>query len=215
MRTSLASALVCAVMFAALASGAPIVIVSNLGETPAGIDVGGLNVGAQSFTTGGTAVILQDVVLDLLGSGGAVDVSLFSDNSGLPGSSLLSLGALTPTGSGFGDYTATGTYALAAASTYWVVVDYLGAPSWGWTASTAYTGTGTLDALTNSYDGGTIWNPPYPDNPYLLEVNATATPEPSGLVLISIGIGVMLFVKRRVGIRLSLEEVRRTTKTAR
>jgi hypothetical protein len=201
MRTSLASALVCVAMFAALASGAPIVIVSNLGETPAGIDVGGLNVGAQSFTTGGTAVILQDVVLDLLGSGGAVDVSLFSDNSGLPGSSLLSLGTLTPTGSGFGDYTATGTYALAAASTYWVVVDYLGAPSWGWTASSAYTGTGTLDALTNSYDGGTTWNPtfpstpPYPDNPYLLEVDATA-PEPSGLVLTLIGIGVMLLVKR-------------------
>jgi hypothetical protein len=206
MITSRALALGCMVMFAALAaSGTPIVIVSNLTATPAGVDASSLNVGAQSFTTGGTAATLQDVVLDLLGSG-AVDVSLFSDNSGLPGSSLLSLGTLTPTGSGFGDYTATGTYALAADSTYWVVVDYLGAPSWGWTYSTAYTGTGTLGTLTNSVNGGTTWNPafpstpPYPSNPYLLEVAATATPEPGTSTLLVIGIGflgLMMVTRKR------------------
>jgi hypothetical protein len=203
MTTSRATALGCILMFAGLAaSGTPIVIVSNLAAPPAGLDIGGLNAGAQSFTTGGTAATLQDIELDLLGSGGAVDVSLFSDNSGLPGSSLLSLGTLTPTGSGYGDYNATGTYALAADSTYWVVVDYLGTPSWGWTDSTAYIGTGTLGTLTNSYDGGTTWNPafpptpPYPSNPYILKVDAAATPEPSDLVLILTGIGAVLLVRR-------------------
>lgn len=196
MTTSRAVALACMVMFGALAVyGGPIVIVSNLSDTPAGVD-GGLNAAAQSFTMGGTAATLQDVVLDLLGSGDAVNVFLFSNSSGLPGSSLLSLGTLTPTGSGYADYTATGTYALAAGSTYWVVVDYLGSPSWGWTNSLAYTGTGTLGAYTNSPDGGTTWRGPYSTEPYLLEVDATGTPEPSGLVLMLMGIGAMLLVKR-------------------
>jgi hypothetical protein len=129
------------------------VIVSNLSQTPVGVD-SGLNAAAQSFTTGGTPGTLSDVVLELLSSGGAVSLSLFSDSSGLPGSSLLSLGTLTPTGSGFAPYTAAGSYALAADTTYWVVVDYLGAPSWGYTDGGAYTGTGTLGSFTNSSDGG-------------------------------------------------------------
>jgi hypothetical protein len=185
--------------------GGTVAIVDNLTDTPAGVDTG-LNAAAQAFTTGGTAETLQDVVLELLGNedeGGAVDVSLFSDSSGLPGSSLLSLGELTPTGSGYADYTATGTYALAADSTYWVVVDYLGSPGWGFTASAAYTGTGTLGSFTNSSNGGTTWLGPYSPTevdfePYLLEVDAatTATPEPSGLVLMLMGIGAMVLIKR-------------------
>jgi hypothetical protein len=192
-------------MFASLSVyGGTVVIVGNLTDTPAGVDAETLTAAAQAFTTGGTAETLQDVVLELLGADneGAVDVSLFSDSSGLPGSSLLSLGELTPTGSGYADYTATGTYALAADSTYWVVVDYLGSPSWGFTASAAYTGTGTLGSLANSTNGGTTWLGPFAptaDNePYLLEVDAatTATPEPSGLVLMLMGIGAMLLIKR-------------------
>jgi hypothetical protein len=206
--TSRVAALAGMVLFAALAvNGAPILIVSNLTETPAGVD-GDVNAEGQSFITGGTATTLQDVVLELLGGNGAVDVALFSDNSGLPGSSLLSLGTLTPTGSGYADYTAAGTYALAADTTYWVVANDLGSSSWGFTASAAYSGTGTLGSLTNSQDGGADWLGPYAptaeNEPYLLEVDAgttTATPEPSGLVLMLTGIGAMLFIKARVGIR--------------
>ena len=61
------------------------VIVSNLSETPVTVDTANQNAAALSFTTRGTPETLADVVLKLLGSGGAVDVSLFSNNSGLPG----------------------------------------------------------------------------------------------------------------------------------
>jgi hypothetical protein len=193
-----------------LAVGAPSVradgvVVSNLTQTAVGVDFYPVNAAAQSFTTGGTAETLSGVTLALLGGAGAVDVSLFADSSGLPGSSLLSLGTLTPTGGGFADYTATGSFALAADTTYWVVVDYLGAQSWGYTDTTASTGTGILGAWSSSVDGGATWTGPYnlADDPfpYLLAVGAT-TPEPSGLVLLLAGIGAMLLFQRR-GIRRS------------
>jgi hypothetical protein len=168
----LASAFGVAIGFAAVNACADTVI-SNLSQTPAGVDGVGLNAAAQAFTTGGTPGTLDDVVLELLGTGGAVGVSLFSDRSGLPGSSLLSFGTLTPTGSGFAPYTAAGSYALAADTTYWVVVDYLGVPSWGFTDSSSFTGTGTLGSFTNSLDGGATWDGPFtPEEggfePYLL-----------------------------------------------
>ena len=198
------ASLACLALLSALALyGGPVVIVDDLTDTTAGVD-GGLTAAGQSFTVGATPETLQDIVLDLLGNAGAVDISLFSNNGGLPGSSLLSLGTLTPSGSGYADYTAEGTYALAANTTYWVVVDYLGAPSWGYTDSSAFTGTGAMNAFTNSMDGGTTWrgsfDPTEDFEPYQLEVDATtaAAPEPSSFVWMLMGIGAMLVVVKKL-----------------
>ena len=120
---------------------------------------------------------------------------------------MLSLGKLTPTGSGFANYTATGGYKLAGNTMYWVVVDYLGAPSWGWTDSASFTGTGMLGGFTNSFVDRD-WRVPQPPGfqPYLFEVDAapTATAEPSGLVLLLTGIGVILLIKARRPLRILL-----------
>lgn len=184
--------------------GGPVVMFDNLTDVPAGVDGDFADAAAQAFTTGGAATTLQDVVLELLGNEGAVDVSLFSNSGGLPGASLLNLGTLMPTGAGYADYTAPGAYALAADTTYWVVVDYLGAPSWGYTDGSGFTGSGGVGAFTNTSSGATSWFGPYGPSiedfePYLLEVDATtaAAPEPSSLVWILAGIGAMLVILKK------------------
>ncbi len=204
MRISRVAIPICLAMVASMAAYGD-VILSNLAQSPFGTD-SGLDAGAESFIVGDTTETLTDVTLELLGTGGSVDVSLFNDNSsGLPGSSLLNLGDLTPSGSGYADYTVTGTYTLEADTTYWVVVDYLGTPSWGFTLGTGFTGTGTLGDFANSDNGGASWNGPFPpeQGPYLLEVDGSPiTPEPSALVLTAIGLGALLLVKRAVGFAL-------------
>ena len=105
-------------------------------------------------------------------------------------------------GTGFGTYTATGTYSLAASATYWVVVSYLGAPSWEFTNGGVFTGTGTLGAFSNSSNSGANWDGPFAASlqPYLFEVDATTAttaPEPTTVAMMLVGLGGMLTVKRR------------------
>jgi len=200
---------------AMMAQAASVVIVDNLSQPPVGTDVG-LNAAAQQFIVGGTSLTLQDVTLDLIGIPGevaSVDVSLFSDDSGLPGTSLLSLGELTPSGTGFADYTASGTYSLAADTPYWIVVDYLGVPSWGYTNDNTYSGTGTLGTFANSDNGGTSWNGPYDDQPYILEVTGTTgtspVPEPSSVILLSAMLLAFAFAARKCNARAKVRPLER------
>ena len=96
------------------------IIVTNLSNSPAGMDGSYLNATAQSFTTGGLDQDLQSVTLKMKGEAGSIDVFLFSDSAGLPGISLLHLGNLTPVGSGFADHTlmAPSSFPLAANTMY-------------------------------------------------------------------------------------------------
>lgn len=177
-------------------------IVDNLSQPPLGTDVG-LNTAAQQFIVGSTPLTLQDVTLDLIGIPGevdSVDVYLFSNASGLPGTNLLSLGELTPSGSGYADYTSPGTYSLAADTPYWIVVDYLGLPSWGFTGDYTYSGTGTLGPFVNSENGGESWRGPFDTEPYILEVTGTTgtspVPEPVPTLLLLVGLASIVIAQR-------------------
>jgi hypothetical protein len=179
-------------------------IVNSLDNVVSGTDYYDNTIGAQSFTTGSQAQVLQSVTLDLVGGTGTDTVSLYNNGAGIPGTLALGLGTVTPNVAGDSLYTlnAPSTFTLAADTTYWVTVQYAYTATmtqtgpWTWTDGNpnyTITGSGTMGAYA-TYSGST-WTPSAlgPDNgPYLLSVNSV--PEPSTLVLATVavlfGIGV-------------------------
>jgi hypothetical protein len=153
---------------------------------------------SNSFTTGSSATMLHDFTLSLGGSeiGSGFTAALYTNNSGVPGSLLLTLsGNSAP--SGVGLFTYTGTYTLSPTTTYWAVftvphagpdtrfqVDTVGTPNQtgdaGWSIGDAgyerYGFNGVLGAWSASY------------NPAQFAVNTSAVPEPSSLVLAAVGL---------------------------
>ena len=192
--SALARALLAVVVAGAAGRDQAETVVTNLANAPFSVDAAPRNAAAQSFTTGGLAEDLQSVTLKLLGGAGSIDVSVFSNNAGLPGTSLLHLGTLTPAGVGFADYTliAPSGFTLAANTTYWVEGNYIGSPDWAYTNDQTFSGSGKLGNFTNSSDGGATWNGPYSDAPYQFQVDAgpAAVPEPATLVLALSGIAL-------------------------
>ena len=123
-------------VLAAVALAAPaqaqtsVELVSNFSETES--SAGGLNSfdQAQAFTTGTNTggYKLTSISLDLSGQGGgggSIAVSIHSDSSGNPGTSLGTLGTHTASG-GVRTFSSTTGIDLAASRTYFVVVDVTG-----------------------------------------------------------------------------------------
>ena len=159
-------------------AGPNTVVVSNLSDTPAGTDTNtAITTVAQEFTTGSVALNLQSVALDCSGTGGQMSFSLYTNNSGQPGSSLLSLGTITPSGSGDANYKlTTSAFPLAANTAYWVVGNYLGTASWAFTSSTSFSGAGTLGSFAHSTNNGTSWTTfTIANGPYMVAVDATTS----------------------------------------
>ena len=144
------------------------IIVTNLANSPAGVDGSVLNAAAQSFTTGGLDQDLQSVTLKLKGEAGSIDVFLFSDSAGLPGTSLLHLGSHAPVGSGFADHTlmAPSSFTPAANMTYWAEGNHIGCPDWAYTLDKTSSNSGTLGNLTNSHVSSTSKGRPASDQPW-------------------------------------------------
>ena len=200
--SALARALLAVVVAGAAGRAQAETVVTNLANAPFNVDAPPRNAAAQSFTTGGLAEDLQSVTLKLLGGAGSIDVSVFSNNAGLPGTSLLHLGTLTPVGGGFADYTliAPSGFTLAANTTYWVEGNYIGSQDWAYTNDMTFSGSGKLGDQTQSTDGGATWLGPFPIEPYQLQVTAAAAvPEPATLVLALSGIALvgLDFARRR------------------
>ena len=174
-------------------------IVSNLSQTTA--QGNGSTLTAQSFAVGGVSQTLGSVTLRLE-NGESVDetvtVHLFSDNSGVPGSSLLTIGSLTiPAGSGFADHTLSApAFTLQANTTFWLEAESGTSGlnvQWALTDSTTTTGPGTLGswAVATSPPSWT----PLSSGRLQLEVDSaqvTGVPEPSGLALLALGAAGLL-----------------------
>ena len=165
----------------------------------------------QSFTVGGSSATLSSVVLSMdtdntVIPSGNFFVSLY-DATGAgsnPGADLLTLsGSANPATAG--NYTYTGSYLLAADTTYYIVAGVSsGTGAYEWAAHDSLDN-GTIGYSTYLGAGWNLDNTPvgavYTDSTFNMQVNAdiTPAPEPSELGLVSCGAlaGLVCIVERR------------------
>jgi len=182
--------------------------VSSLGTTnPIFVGLGANYLMAQPFETGpASSVYTLDSVQMLMlvtgtSSGYNLQVSLYSDNGGEPGSNLTALNGSDPTSSGVCTYTASGV-ALAPSTTYWILVTsglvQNGFPVflWGATQSTNYVSSNGwgLGAPLYSTDSVNWQAAPY----YAGQIAIRGTvPEPPPCVLLGLGLAMILFRRRK------------------
>jgi hypothetical protein len=171
---------------------------------------------AQQFQTGPTQTTTLDGVFVSLGyldpgTNGTFDITarLVADQNNLPTGSVLT--TFTHTGvltSGFGvvRFDPTSAVTLQPGTKYWVILggtytnptafDDWGSVSIQYTYSTGHTGPGEFGFYNDSYNGGSSWNlnPTLGEGlnePFLMSINV---PEPSSLVLGTIGLSCILLV---------------------
>lgn len=204
--------LVAALAMAASGLAAPVTLYDSL----VGFDADGFS-GASStgwlanqFLTDNDVYKIDNVVINLAGTPSAaaanVRLDLYSDSASVPGSLL---GTLTTPGSlaaGDNTFLGSGVGALAANTTYWLVLRVAGSGSLDWNYTFgAPSGPGASDITSYSNNGGAGWFPPTPGAPYMMTVNVAPVPEPStyamGLAGASALVGptVMRRIRRRLG----------------
>jgi hypothetical protein len=164
----------------------------------------------QSFTVGGSSATLTSVVLTMTNdntsvTGGNFFVSLYDATGAgsIPGASLLTLsGSANPATAG--NYTYTGSYLLAANTTYYIVAGVSsGNAVYEWAAH-AGEDVGTI-GYSDSFDGGATWNtdntPPgtvFTDSTFNMKINGDiSVPEPSTIGLVVVGLLGVLGIRRR------------------
>ncbi|MGA3131866.1 MAG: choice-of-anchor R domain-containing protein [Terracidiphilus sp.] len=178
---------------------------NNLSASPFGADsVYGDVIVFDSFSTGSSPVLLDSVTLELLldpgngnsGDGGIVTVTLDSDNSTSPGSALETIGTIGDSALTFSpaDYTLTTDFALSADTRYWIELTSPGGASsadWSWNFGTSGPG------VAGEYYGNESGVHQNTGGPYLMDVEATVTPEPSSLLLLGSGLMMLAAPLRR------------------
>ena len=125
------------------------VLVSNMNQTTSGSANSILHDGAQAFTTGTNSFgyTLESVEISLTVGGSpfpAHTVSIWTESSNNPGSSLGTLTNPDPVVNGVNTYTATDGISLLAGTTYFIVVD--NSPSAGDSGRIAVTGSDSEDS---------------------------------------------------------------------
>jgi len=173
-------------------------IYNNLGTG----DRGGLFIGnltntevtwANEFLTpSNSRYSLDNVMATISGAGASDSISafLYSNNSGVPGSSLGPINTLTPgSAKSTVTFTPSGNISLQANTQYWIVlIDNAGNNTFGtWYSSATETGTGVTNENHAEWTGA-AWIS-RPNNSFTaeipeMEINATAVPEPGTFVLI-------------------------------
>lgn len=183
------------------------IIVSNLGATVNGTGTiyssGPPQSYAQEFLTGGSSVLLSSIVVPLGDATGTFTASaeLVADNSGLPGSTILTsftipaIPTTTPTDLTF---TPTSSVTLNANTDYWFVLSASGSGDYKWDYTNTLSTSFPNYAVSNN--SGATWSIGVPPGPFLLEATAASVvPEPSSLVLSAMGLlvfGVVVCARR-------------------
>jgi hypothetical protein len=149
---------------------------------------------AQSFTTDNTSYTLTAITIDAVSfiSSNGFTLSLYDDNSGVPGNPISVLtGPNNPTiGS---TYVPTSTITLSPLTTYFAVakapVGYYG---WFLASSTAETGPGTIgNNWYNTNSSGSSWTQ-LSNQVFQLRVEGTAVPEASPVLCFGLTCGGLL-----------------------
>ena len=172
-------AIVAAMLVGQAASASPVVLYDSItGNTASAADTAdSTQYVAGKFLTDGFLYGLNSVVLDLTNSPVGVAVDLYSDNSGVPGSSL---GSFTNPGNltnGPNTFTASGLPTLTSNAAYWVVLRGIASGSADWQFTN---GSGTVSpnwqTLSNGYRTslGGAWNVSS-SQPYMMTINATTS----------------------------------------
>ena len=165
---------------------------------------------ASQFTTGPDALgyALNAIQVGLDGTAGnpsGFSLTLFSDNSGAPGTSLGPLsGSTNPSTAGTYTYTASGI-ALSPSTPYWIVLATASAQPtgyyWNITSSTTYTSSDAWEINTTqmygSHDQGTSWSKSGADSAGQFNVSATAVPEPGTLAVVALASPALLRRRRK------------------
>ena len=178
------------------------------------------NVNASDFLTSSSATTITSATLSFSNYDIAAHVltpKIFTDNAGVPGSLVGTLSTISipvdPLGPGTGtfkSYTATSAgINLAANTNYWMVVSINSSTDgtdpvlWNTTTSTTMdSGSSfaqvTTTALKTSANSGSTWNTGNTSNGlFSLSGTVTAAPEPTRLLLLGIGTGLLLLRRRR------------------
>lgn len=166
---------------------------------------------AAEFTTGGnlSGYNLDSVEIAIDGiwvvDGSGFSLSIYSNNSGLPGSSLGTLsGSSNPSVAGNYAYTASGI-SLSPYTSYWIVGNAAtafpnGSFLWGDTTSSAYASSGgwSMNSATRdlSSDNGSSWTSTAV-SVLRFSVAATPAPEPQPFPLAGLGLAIVLLRSRK------------------
>ena len=151
---------------------------------------------AQEFITGSQSVGLGTVIALVGDATGTFNPSaeLVTDNSGQPSSTVVTTFTVPaiPTGTALQDetFTPNSSVILSANTSYWFILSASGTDTsafyrWGYTDSTSYTGSGSLNMIAVSENSGATWTThPLSYGPEILQVNSV--PEPASLILMAL-----------------------------
>jgi hypothetical protein len=190
------------------------VVFGNLGSDGAGAigSSGGTSLNnttwrAQGFTIGAGVTDLELATVTIgfsVSSGGSADVrlDLYSNNSGVPGSSLFNTTKTLAANTLNLPITFDFNQTLSAATTYWIVAQKTGgAGTLVWRPASPTAAPTTLNASgwtngggTTSSDDGVTWGST--GNGSSNSISITAVPEPSAFVMLSLG-AIGLVARRR------------------
>lgn len=186
-------------------------VIGNLPATPAADNsasagLNNLNQKAIRFTMGADAFIVDDVVIRLQSYNVAGEVfAQIRDFNGSTTSvgtaTLINFTAPAPGGLGILEYSfsASSSYTLQPNTSYWLVLGGTVGQSFDWRATTTaldpYNGPASYNNGLFTSNGGTSWIASGPRNYF--DLNGTAVPEPSALMLVLLSASLTAGRRRR------------------
>lgn len=197
----------------AAGANASTVLYYNLGDSVyVNSALNGTYSSGQSFTSGATDLVLDDLQLELdlrsPAAGGYLTVYLYSDNSNTPGTQLDTLGViddsqLSMTAAAF-DVSLEANPTLTADTQYWIMITGTSSVA-AWDASFPVGGdTGTANEYV-TYGNGSVYDTSSPpEAAFQMSITAdpavVTAPEPSSVALLGAGLALAAALWRRRGL---------------